>query len=122
MTWIDLISGPAQAANDSAMSAVEKRAERAMSVLSEHKQRDKALPCGHLHFDVVEALLAEHAKGDIPFQAVKTFARIMFVGALSGALAGGAMVAAVGRLVDKITNDAPRVTAGAVDHNSLTRR
>jgi hypothetical protein len=103
MGLIDILANTAQAASDSAMSQIEQRAKTAVDQVAEHKRSDKRTPCGHIHFDVVEAIQALYAMGCIPFQTVKAFARMIIVTTVASNLVGGGITYGAFKLWEKHT-------------------
>jgi hypothetical protein len=91
MGWLDIMGGAAQAASESGFDQVQKRADRAVEAVRLHKQSDKKLPCGHIHFDMVEAVDAQHAMGSISYAFARTFTRQIFAACISSCLMGGSV-------------------------------
>lgn len=101
MGMLDIFTATATAANDSAIGQIEERTKKAVEAVAEHKRMDKRFPCGHIHFDMVEAILALYAKGDVSFQAVKAFSRIVMVSSLVGSLSGGSIIYGAFYLIER---------------------
>lgn len=101
MGIIDSIAEAAQAGNDSAMDQIERRAAVAVEQVAEHKRSDKRTPCRHLHYDMVEAVLALYAMGCIPFKTAKAFTRLIFIASVASNLAGGGITYGAFKLWEK---------------------
>lgn len=113
-SWGKILTAPAEAANDSSFDELQDRSERAIGNIREHKRMDKKLPCGHIHFDMVEAMEAEHAKGNVTYRFVRTFAKQVFLASTAAGIISGLVGAALPYLIKghntaKIESSAPDV-------------
>jgi len=115
---MSIFGGASQAANESSFDEIQTRADRAVEAVREHKHMDRPMPCGYVHFDVVEAIDANHAMSRVAYQFARTFSRQVFAACLSSCLLGGAGTGMILHFVQK--NDQERAIKAAVEH-AMTR-
>jgi len=98
---LQIFGGASQSANDGAYDSIEQRADRAVEAVREHKHMDRPMPCGYIHFDMVEAVDASHEMNKVSYRFVKTFARQVFAACLSSCLLSGTGTGIILHIIQK---------------------